>query len=108
MKQAGTNIKWKLSYKGEAVFEGEASFKDKEIAEYEVKGDKPHVMCEYGHAMGNGPGGLKAYQDMYRKYKRLQGGFLWEWYDHGIHTVEGDNEYYKYGGNYSQTLTHFP
>ena len=36
-------------------------------------------MCEYGHAMGNGPGGLKAYQDMYRKYKRLQGGFLWEW-----------------------------
>ena len=35
----------------------------KEIAEYEVKGNKPHVMCEYGHAMGNGPGGLKAYQD---------------------------------------------
>ena len=48
----------------------------KEIAEYQIKGDKPHVMCEYGHAMGNGPGGLKAYQDMYRKYKRLQGGFL--------------------------------
>ena len=45
----------------------------KEIAEYQIKGDKPHVMCEYGHAMGNGPGGLKAYQDMYRKYKRLQG-----------------------------------
>ena len=58
----------------------------KEIAEYQIKGDKPHVMCEYGHAMGNGPGGLKAYQDMYRKYKRLQGGFLWEWYDHGIYT----------------------
>ena len=77
----------------------------KEIAEYEVKGDKPHVMCEYGHAMGNGPGGLKAYQDMYRKYKRLQGGFLWEWYDHGIHTVEGDNEYYKYGGNYGDFPT---
>ena len=41
----------------------------------EVKGNKPHVMCEYGHAMGNGPGGLKAYQDMYRKYKRLQVDF---------------------------------
>lgn len=77
----------------------------KEIAEYEVKGDKPHVMCEYGHAMGNGPGGLKAYQDMYRKYKRLQGGFLWEWYDHGIHTVENDKEYYKYGGNYGDFPT---
>ena len=42
---------------------------------------------------------------MYRKYKRLQGGFLWEWYDHGIHTVEGDNEYYKYGGNYGDFPT---
>ena len=72
----------------------------KEIAEYQIKGDKPHVMCEYGHAMGNGPGGLKAYQDMYRKYKRLQGGFLWEWYDHGIYTEEKDKKYYKYGFRY--------
>lgn len=37
---------------------------------------------------------------MYRKYKRLQGGFLWEWYDHGIYTEEKDKKYYKYGGNY--------
>ena len=76
-----------------------------EIAEYQIKGDKPHVMCEYGHAMGNGPGGLKAYQDMYRKYKRLQGGFLWEWYDHGIYTEEKDKKYYKYGGNYGDFPT---
>ena len=77
----------------------------KEIAEYQIKGDKPHVMCEYGHAMGNGPGGLKAYQDMYRKYKRLQGGFLWEWYDHGNYTEEKDKKYYKYGGNYGDFPT---
>ena len=77
----------------------------KEIAEYQIKGDEPHVMCEYGHAMGNGPGGLKAYQDMYRKYKRLQGGFLWEWYDHGIYTEEKDKKYYKYGGNYGDFPT---
>ena len=77
----------------------------KEIAEYQIKGDKPHVMCEYGHAMGNGPGGLKAYQDMYRKYKRLQGGFLWEWYDHGIYTEEKDKKHYKYGGNYGDFPT---
>lgn len=77
----------------------------KEIAESESKGNKPHVMCEYGHAMGNGPGGLKAYQDMYRKYKRLQGGFIWEWYDHGIYTKEGDTSYYKYGGCYGDFPT---
>ena len=59
----------------------------KEIAEYQVKRrNKPDCnVGEYGHAMGNGPGGLQAYQDMYRKYPRLQGGFIWEWYDHGIY-----------------------
>lgn len=77
----------------------------KEIAEYKVKGDKPHVMCEYGHAMGNGPGGLQAYQDMYRKYSRLQGGFIWEWYDHGIYTEEDGHTYYKYGGNFGDFPT---
>lgn len=77
----------------------------KEIAEYNIKGKKPHVMCEYGHAMGNGPGGLKAYQQMYRKYKRLQGGFIWEWYDHGIYTEEKGETYYRYGGNYGDFPT---
>lgn len=77
----------------------------KEVAEYKIKGDKPHVMCEYGHAMGNGPGGLKAYQDMYRQYNRLQGGFIWEWYDHGIYTEENGHSFYKYGGNYGDFPT---
>ncbi|WP_349945396.1 glycoside hydrolase family 2 TIM barrel-domain containing protein [Lacrimispora sp. BS-2] len=77
----------------------------KEIGESDSKGNKPHIMCEYGHAMGNGPGGLKAYQEMYRKYKRLQGGFLWEWYDHGIYTEEGKEAYYRYGGNYGDFPT---
>lgn len=77
----------------------------KEIAESSSKGNKPHVMCEYGHAMGNGPGGLKAYQDMYRHYKRLQGGFIWEWYDHGILTRENGQEYYRYGGNFGDFPT---
>lgn len=72
-----------------------------EIAENpETKQGKPHVMCEYGHAMGNGPGGLREYQNLYRKYKRLQGGFVWEWYDHGIYTEENGNSYYKYGGDF--------
>lgn len=76
-----------------------------EIAEYKVKGEKPHVMCEYGHSMGNGPGGLKAYQDMYRRHSRLQGGFIWEWYDHGIYTEEEGHTYYKYGGNFGDFPT---
>lgn len=77
-----------------------------EIAATAKKKNKPHVMCEYGHAMGNGPGGLKAYQDLYRRYKRLQGGFVWEWYDHGIYTEdEKGHTYYRYGGNYGDFPT---
>ena len=76
-----------------------------EIANSTDKGNKPHVMCEYGHAMGNGPGGLAAYQKLYRTYKRLQGGFIWEWYDHGIHTEEDAHSYYRYGGDYGDFPT---
>ncbi|XCP85239.1 glycoside hydrolase family 2 TIM barrel-domain containing protein [Roseburia hominis] len=76
-----------------------------EIAKSKGKGNKPHVMCEYGHAMGNGPGGLLEYQKLYRTYKRLQGGFIWEWYDHGIYTEENGQSYYRYGGDYGDFPT---
>ncbi len=69
-------------------------------------GKKPHIHCEYGHAMGNGPGGLLEYQKIYKKYERLHGGFLWEWFDHGILTSdENGNHYYAYGGDFGDTPT---
>ena len=72
-----------------------------EIADDLKKGaGKPHVHCEYAHAMGNGPGGLLAYQKLYRSKKRLQGGFIWEWYDHGIYTEENGEVFYRYGGDF--------
>ncbi|GGE31726.1 beta-galactosidase [Pullulanibacillus camelliae] len=62
---------------------------------------KPHILCEYAHAMGNGPGGLKAYWETFYKYPRLQGGFVWEWLDHGIRQEAEDGEvYYAYGGDF--------
>ncbi|MCY9666625.1 beta-galactosidase subunit alpha [Paenibacillus alginolyticus] len=61
----------------------------------------PHVICEYAHAMGNGPGGLMEYQETFRKHKRLQGGFVWEWIDHGLkQTTEDGKTYYACGGNF--------
>lgn len=63
--------------------------------------DKPHILCEYAHAMGNGPGGLKEYWDIFYKYKRLQGGFVWEWVDHGLRRyTEDGREYFAYGGDF--------
>src|SRR5450755_1962585 len=62
---------------------------------------KPHILCEYGHAMGNGPGGLAEYWETIYKYRRLQGGCVWERCDHGIrqHTSDGQ-EYFAYGGDF--------
>ncbi|MFH8991257.1 glycoside hydrolase family 2 TIM barrel-domain containing protein [Streptomyces sp. NPDC017940] len=57
----------------------------------------PFVLCEYGHAMGNGPGGLREYQDLFERYERLQGGFVWEWIDHGLRHPEFG---YAYGGDF--------
>lgn len=62
---------------------------------------KPHIVCEYAHAMGNGPGGLKEYWEIFRSYPRLQGGYVWEWVDHGLKARdEFGTEFYKYGGDF--------
>lgn len=63
--------------------------------------DKPIVLCEYGHAMGNGPGGLEDYQAAFRDYERLQGGWIWEWANHGLWKTEpGKKGFYAYGGDF--------
>ncbi|SPN98631.1 related to beta-galactosidase/beta-glucuronidase [Cephalotrichum gorgonifer] len=62
--------------------------------------DKPMILCEYGHAMGNGPGGLKDYIEAYRSEERLQGGFIWEWSNHGLLKKEGTRSFYAYGGDF--------
>lgn len=60
--------------------------------------DKPYFMCEYAHAMGNGPGGFKEYFDLIQKYDSFLGGCVWEWADHA---VEVDGKYY-YGGDFGE------
>lgn len=61
----------------------------------------PHIMCEYAHAMGNGPGGLLEYWEAFYAHPRLQGGFVWEWIDHGIPKVNENGEaYFAYGGDF--------
>lgn len=61
----------------------------------------PFIMCEYGHAMGNGPGGLSEYQRLFERYERCQGGFVWEWIDHGLaHPEHG----FAYGGDFGEEL----
>nr|WP_218857604.1 glycoside hydrolase family 2 TIM barrel-domain containing protein [Leifsonia soli] len=62
---------------------------------------KPFLLCEYVHAMGNGPGGIDLYEGLVDRYPRLHGGFVWEWRDHGIRTRTPDGvEFFGYGGDF--------
>ncbi|MBM3496045.1 MAG: DUF4981 domain-containing protein, partial [Armatimonadetes bacterium] len=66
-------------------------------------GPRPFIMCEYAHAMGNGPGNLKEYWDTIRARRQLLGGCVWEWCDHGIlQADDAGNEYYAYGGDFGE------
>lgn len=69
----------------------------------------PFILCEYAHAMGNGPGGLSEYERLFDEYPRLQGGFVWEWMDQGIRQLESDGpnsgeEFFAYGGDFDALL----
>jgi beta-galactosidase len=67
----------------------------------EGKGWRPLIMCEYSHTMGNSNGSLSDYFAAFAKYPGLQGGYLWEWLDHGIRqTAPNGKTYWAYGGDF--------
>lgn len=68
-----------------------------EYAKDETK-RQPHFLCEYSHAMGNGPGDAGDYWEIIYKYPKLCGGCIWEWADH----VVLENGVQKYGGDFGE------
>jgi len=77
-----------------------------EIDQYfeENRVPKPYILCEYSHAMGNGPGDLENYFRCFERHDRHCGGFVWEWCDHAVdmgRTANGDRRYY-YGGDFGE------
>ena len=63
--------------------------------------DRPFILCEYAHAMGNSLGGIKEYVDLFEKYDKLQGGFIWDFQDQGLLAKgKSGKEYFTYGGDY--------
>jgi beta-galactosidase len=75
-----------------------------QIVEYaETYNERPLILCEYSHAMGNSNGNLKDYWDAIYKYERLQGGFIWDWVDQGLRQpIPGrpDEFYFAFGGDF--------
>ena len=63
--------------------------------------DRPLIMCEYAHAMGNSEGNLQDYWDVIYAQPQLQGGFIWDWVDQGLAARTADGRpYFAYGGDY--------
>jgi beta-galactosidase len=68
------------------------------------KQDRPLILCEYSHAMGNSNGTLKEYWDAIHSLPGLQGGFIWEFWDHGIEqTLPDGTKRSAYGGDFGET-----
>ncbi len=64
-------------------------------------GDRPLIMCEYSHAMGNSNGSLADYWQAIEAHHGLQGGFIWDWMDQGLRKTSAAGEnYWAYGGDF--------
>ncbi len=64
--------------------------------------ERPLILCEYAHAMGNSMGGFKEYWDLTRKYENYQGGFIWDFADQGLARYEADGKVsFLYGGDFN-------
>jgi beta-galactosidase len=72
------------------------------LVEYASKPqERPLIMCEYAHAMGNSTGNMKEYWDAIEKYDQLQGGSIWDWVDQGFLQKNPNGEpYFAYGGDF--------
>lgn len=76
-----------------------------EIENYakDPRNDRPLILCEYVHAMGNSTGNLQDYWDVIEKYPKLQGGFVWDWVDQGILKTDDNGEkFWAYGGDFGE------
>lgn len=62
--------------------------------------DRPLILCEYEHAMGNSVGNIKDYWEIIEKYPQLQGGFIWDWVDQGLANENEKGKFWAYGGDY--------
>ena len=73
-----------------------------EISAFAVSNpDRPLILCEYAHAMGNSVGNLIDYWNTFEKHKSLQGGFIWDWVDQVIARSDTNGiNYWAYGGDF--------
>ncbi|MGW8265226.1 MAG: glycoside hydrolase family 2 TIM barrel-domain containing protein [Longimicrobiales bacterium] len=66
--------------------------------------DRPLILCEYAHAMGNSVGNLQDYWDVIYAHDQLQGGFIWDWVDQAFPVERDGKRYWGYGDDFGGKL----
>ncbi len=67
--------------------------------------NRPIILCEYAHAMGNSLGNFADYWETFRTYPRIQGGFIWDWVDQGLNRIREDgSQVWAYGGDFGDQV----
>lgn len=103
----GAALRWNEDFADVSPIESRMYPSTEEIKQYlDQKTGKPYFMCEYCHAMGNGPGDLREYVDLVRSEKGFFGGCVWEFTDHSVEIdVPGKDgkKGFTYGGDFGDT-----
>lgn len=102
-------VTWNRKYDYITDMESRMYAKPQEIEEYLRKNSgKPYISCEYMHAMGNSLGGMLLYTQLEDKYEAYQGGFIWDYIDQAIITVNDDSrKVLAYGGDFDDRATDY-
>ncbi len=102
-------IFWDRRYDGTSDVESRMYAKVDEIEKYLIETpEKPFVLCEYSHAMGNSNGNLNKYIELEDKYPMYQGGFIWDYIDQAlIKKDRNGNEFLAYGGDFDDRPTDY-
>ncbi|MCM1179705.1 MAG: beta-galactosidase [Clostridium sp.] len=77
--------------------------KPEEVVEYlENNPQKPYILCEYMHDMGNSLGGLGSYMELLDRYEMYQGGFIWDYIDQALWVYDevAKKRVLRYGGDF--------
>jgi len=75
-----------------------------QIRQLEEGKEKPYMLCEYSHAMGNSLGNFQEFWDVFEEYPNAIGGFIWDFIDQGLRkTTEDGKEFWAYGGDFGDT-----
>lgn len=103
------SIFWDRRYDKTSDMESRMYAKVHEVEKYlQETPEKPFVLCEYSHAMGNSNGGLHKYTELERKYPMYQGGFIWDYIDQSLMKKDPfGNDYLAFGGDFGDRPTDY-